>query len=266
MNKCHIIAERLAKRVFHELRDTPLYVIQPRDDGRVSSAMIGHSKGLFFPNLDIAMQPELEALGEWRGPGVCVIADVQSIYRAGLYQYDAERKAVGVILHELCHWIDKPERKEIPETVAVYDRFTEVWASKPKRESQFPVALLGHPESFQRIACHVLYRCNYFGGYCLQPHHLAIGSSYAGLEFLPTALEFIDVLHDEVRECAHLPLRSVAATEPPAELIQLWEQRVLARFVTSPVLPSTNGENNHARPKQKSRNSAQPIAACHLRR
>jgi len=267
MNKAIALAERLARNVVPDLGNRPLYVVQPRDDGRISSATIGGSKGLFFPDLDSVMRPELEALGEWRGPGVCLVLDAEAFYREGLSEFETERKIVGVILHELCHWLDKPERKEIASTAEAFNRFTEVWGSPPKRKPQFPVPLLAHPDTFQRLAVHVLYRCNHGGGYCLSPRRLAISSTYAGLEYLPDPQEFVGTLDQEVRELVDLPLREIAARKQPTAFIQLWD-RVLSRYISSPTHNLTNGENNHAesRSKKTSRRSAQLTTACHPRR
>lgn len=235
MNRVIAIAERVARQIIPDLDGTPLYVIEPRAGGLVTPAMLGGRLGCHFPNLDLAFQPELEAQGLWRGPGACIVVRAESGWTTVncLLDYEIERYIVGTVLHEICHHFDRPERVEVPESNAAYQSFRVACESGPQREAtlaMFPPGFFLHDESWQRLACHVLYRANYGGGFCLSAKHLAIGSTYDSLEFLPGPQQFIDALYDEVRHCADLPLRAVAALEQPAALIALWDT-VLESFV-----------------------------------
>jgi len=243
------MAKYVARNIMPDLNGRPIYVVEPHDDGMVTSAMTGHHPGLYAPNLDIALQPELEASGEWRGPGVCVLVNVKacrvsSYYRHGFNDCDVERTIIGVVLHELVHWVDRPERTTEPAQEVAYNGFVDTSENSARRLpalmekaglSHLPPALLAHCDTFQRLACHVHYRASHGGGFMLQPRDLAFGPDYKGLEFLPGPIEFINSLHDEVRGLAHLPLREVTATEQPAAFVKLWDS-VLARFVKKPAL------------------------------
>lgn len=269
MNKPVIVAERVARAVIPDLNDKPLYIIQPRDDGLVTFDMIDNCAGMYSQNLDLVLKPELESRGAWYGRGVGVLVDAEAFFHplSGFCEYEAERRVVGTVLHELVHFCDGPEREYIPEPAEAYDRFRAGCEARSQYEakSKYPLALLQHTETWQRLACHVLHRASHVGGYCLSARCLVIGNTYSGLEFLPDPEEFIGALDDEVRELSHMPLRAVAQREQPTEFVKLWD-RVLSSYISSPTLNLTNGENNHARSKKTNQNGTQLAAACDPRR
>ena len=96
-------------------------------------------------------------------------------------------------------------------------------------KTKFPLALLGHSDSWQRLAVHIWHRCSHGGGLCLAPKYLSFGNEYAELFYLPTPQQFITALADEVVELATAPLREIATIEPPAEFTLLWDV-VLKQF------------------------------------
>ena len=233
-----IIAETLARRVIPELHGVPVYIHQPTYDGRVTFDMIGNCSGMYCPNLDIVMKPELEARGEWNGRGVGVIVDGVTLLHplSGFDEYERERRVIGTVMHEIVHWCDLPQHSYTPKSDEAYDRFRAGCEARTEPQaSKYPVELLTHSDSWQRLAVHIHYRCAHGGGYRLGPHHLAIGNSYkSGLEFLPSGPEFVEALYDEVRELDGVALREISAREQPIEFVRLWD-RVLERFVTPAV-------------------------------
>jgi hypothetical protein len=95
---------------------------------------------------------------------------------------------------------------------------------------EYSIEFLMHGEDFTRLCCHLWYRARFQGGCPLNPRHLAFGSAYGGLEYLPSPTECIDVLWPELQECQRLPLREVAAREQPQEFTKLWNSFLSAKF------------------------------------
>jgi len=52
------------------------------------------------------MQPEIEAQGQWRGRGVCILVDALMIFASAVDDDKRPRAVTGVVLHDLLIWLD----------------------------------------------------------------------------------------------------------------------------------------------------------------
>src|SRR3954453_3368766 len=109
-------AARAARLIIPDLADTPLYVIQPCPGSLIDRHLTQCKPGLYYRNLVLAMQPQLESKGLWKGRGVGIICDAVLCYASAIDDDYGARRVMGVILHELCHWLDAPETAAISAT------------------------------------------------------------------------------------------------------------------------------------------------------
>ena len=233
-----LTAERVARNVIPELAGRPLYIVEPADGTMFTGAMLGWHGGLFYPGLDVALQPQLEAQGRWKGRGVCVVVNAFQCFVYATHDDDGQRAVIGVVLHELAHAFDHCEKLDVPENQ--YDRFAaacELSAGttaimEPSPGNLFSPLLLGHGESFIRLCAHLWYRSSHGGGFVLRPRHLAFGSDYTALPMLHTPQEYIEALWPELKKCQGLPLRALADIDPPPAFTELWNQ-VLVKFMSA---------------------------------
>lgn len=225
-----IVAERVARNIIPDLRGVPVYIVQPAAGLMVTREMTGCHMGLFYPGLDRALQPQLEASGRWRGPGVAIVVDAVLLFAMSEHDDNGLRAVVGSVLHELAHWADRPEPAE-PSPTPYHDFLTTVEraATPPAEPPRFSPAFLAHGESFIRLCCHLWYRAAHGGGCILRPWHLHFGNDYNGLEMLGAPATYIEALSNELRACKSFPLRTIAEMEPPAEFAALWDD-VLERM------------------------------------
>ena len=263
-----ILAERVARNAIPELAGRPLYLVEPRKGSTVTSEMIDHCMGIFYRGLDRILQPQLEAENRWQGPGIAIVVNASGYYSTALHNDDAHRAIIGTTLHELSHWLDRPEMTEAePEE---RDRDTtfaaacESLAAPEAQPSRYLQAFLKHGASFIRLCCHLWYRTTHGGGCILRPFHLTFGNDYAGLSKLHSPEQYIAALHPELEACRELPLREVAAIKPPSEITALWKEDFERMFLSTTAV-ALLGENN-ARPREKSRNGTQSVAAVRQRR
>src|SRR4051812_21668856 len=84
-------AARLARSIIPDLESRPLYLVQPSAESMMTREITGTRSGLYFPNLDTALRPQLEKEGRWRGPGVCVVVDAKACYVCERDDCNAER-------------------------------------------------------------------------------------------------------------------------------------------------------------------------------
>ena len=231
-----IAAERVARLVIPDIAARPLYIVQPAADSMMTREMIGHRTGCYFPHLDSALRPMLESEGRWQGPGVAIVVDAWTCFVLARDDYDGERAVIGTTLHELAHWLDRPEETEVPSDQ--YARITTAFAERAERESKprvFSPDFLSHGESFIRLCAHLWYRCGRGGGIYLRPRWFCFGNHYVGLEMLDSPDEYIAALGEELSECAGLPLRQLAAMEPPREFTALWDKTLERMYSPMPA-------------------------------
>jgi len=58
--------------------------MQPAIGGMFSPTLRGLTSGLYVPRPDRIMQPEIEAQGQWRGRGVCILVDALMIFASAV--------------------------------------------------------------------------------------------------------------------------------------------------------------------------------------
>lgn len=208
-------AERVARACVPDLVERPLYVTAP-------STMA--TWGLFQRGLDRILQPILEAEGRWRGPGVAVLVDARRVVGDSFTEADATRRIVGIVLHELGHFVDRPDR-EPPGPVEPL----ETWVARvndPDAEEEtingFPATFLDHGESFSRAMSHIWHRARTVGGMVLGFERLSFGSMYPGLGYLPHPSECVQSLQQELESRCAESLRDILATKPPTTYHDLW--------------------------------------------
>ena len=225
MNQTLAIAEYVARACVPELSGMKLYIVQPSPDGMVTSCMIGGRAGCYVPGLDAMLQPELERQGQWRGSGLAIIVDHESIRRTVPDPFDAERCVIGATLHEIVHWLDTPERPEPPPGTATerYLEFVERCKPAPDYRASIPADFWGHGASFVRIASHVWWRLCHGGGYVMRPDFLGFGAAYEGLETLSRPIAYVTALDSEFEANRDRPLRTLASIAPPAAFVELWK-------------------------------------------
>ena len=203
-------AARLARTIVPDLAARPLYIIQPAAGSLVTRQITGRRLGMYFAGLDSALQRQIKSEGRWRGPGVCIVVDALACFATAADDDDAQRKVLGITLHELAHWLDLRE----PDAAPTHDDLVAAIKESKRVETepqQFSQAFLLHGESFIRLCCHLWYRAAHGGGCILRAHCLGFGRDYDGLEYLDSPATYIDALGDELQRCQDLPLRTVAA-------------------------------------------------------
>lgn len=231
------LAERIARNVIPDLRGVPLYLVQPGAGSLVTPKLVAGFRGLYRRGLDLTLRSMLEEEGRWNGPGVCVVVDAFMCFAVSAHDDDGLREVVGVTLHELAHWLDMPGVAEYPSDDYSYPQFVaccEERSSVACASPEYPPFFLAHGEEFIRLAAHLWYRAGHGGGMHLQPRSLAFGNSYPGLECLPSPLEIIDSLRDELELFDDFPLRRVAALPQPAEFTALWNRTLAKMFLPAP--------------------------------
>lgn len=229
-------AERVARHIIPELAGLPIYIVAPVAGSLLTRERTGCRTGLYSADLDMALQPQLEAQGRWRGPGVAIVVDMLMLSAMSANDDDAERAIVGTTLHELAHWLDREPRTEtVPDHDTAYAAFLgRCDQAAAPQTTQFPFALLGHSDSWQRLACHLWYRATRTC-YTLRPRYLHIGNDYQELAYLPSPGQFIDAIWDELELVPlTMPLRRLAAIKEPPEYTALWNT-VLERFISAPA-------------------------------
>jgi hypothetical protein len=223
MDQAFRIAERVARACVPELAGLPLYIVQPRADSMVTSAMLGDWSGCFFRRLDVALRSELERQGRWQGRGVAFVIDADAIRRRWPDAFSGERAIVGAVLHELAHWLNAPEATppSVESPAEAYREFTEACA-RPTPPTPIPAAFWSHGAGFTRLACHLWHRARHGGGYSLTPRRLLFAGDYPTLEALSRPPAYLESLADEMELCRGWPLRTIIATAPPAAFSDLW--------------------------------------------
>ena len=189
--------------------------------------------GFYYRDLDLALRPELERTGRWKGRGIGIILDAVLCFAFAGNADDGLRKVVGAALHELCHWLDRTEPVETH--AAPFDDWLAAGERRKKMEAEpqeFPLGFIGHDDTFIRLCCHVWYRANHHrdGGCALRPRYLAFGSDYPGLEMLDSPMDYISALGDELETYEELPLRNVAASAQPPAFADLWNATLTKMF------------------------------------
>lgn len=226
------VAERVARTVFrNELHGRPIYLIQPERGTLLTPEML-RGAGLYCRGLDRLLKPMLEAKGEWRGNGVAAIVDAFQLFALASDDDDALRSTIGTTLHELCHFVDMPDRVEVgPDDYPKFAAACEAAKAPPAETPEWPPNFIFHSHSFTRIACHAWWRCRRFGGVVLDPRYLHFGSDYGGLEWLPSPAEFIDALGDELETFEECSLRIIAAGPEPEAYAALWNRVFETKFL-----------------------------------
>jgi hypothetical protein len=226
-------AKYVARNVVTDLAGLPLYVVQPAAGSMLTRDMIA-SPGYFYPGLDLALRPQLEAAGEWQGEGVAIIVDAERLCSEALSDGDAERIITGVVLHELCHWVDRLDRpdpvRSSPDPYAMFAEFCDKLKTPPTVAPAFPPVLLGHGEEFIRLAAHAWYRAAHGGGMILRPIYLRFANDYPGLEMLDSASDYIEALGDEPELCEGIALRRIIASKPPEAFTALWNATLIKLY------------------------------------
>ena len=174
---------RIARNIIPDLAGRPLYVL-PMTEGTPCAPSRG-TWGLYHSQLAGAMR---EHLGErWQGPGVAVAVNVDAISDAYPDPDDCLRAVLGVVLHELTHWLAHGEPVESFTPAADFFRAREASRSAATPEESLPELfrlLVAHGTTFTRLASHLSYRCGHGGGMVLAPHWLAFAGDYPGLSGL----------------------------------------------------------------------------------
>lgn len=208
-------AEQLARAIIPDLRGLPLYVIVPRAGTLVTAEMLGRARGAFYSGLSDVLRPDLESAGKWQGPGPAIVTD------------DADD--VGLVLHELGHWLDVPlpsEPLDYPAFMAANERMhAELEAPAP-----VPPALWSHGDRFHRICCHLWYRASRMIGHPVRIAELCFGSDYRGLESLSAPGHYVQSLWDELQTRRGWAIRDVLALPAPDEFNQLWSADLARMF------------------------------------
>lgn len=223
-------AAHIARNIVPELSDRPLYVLPMLEGTPTAPSLCGGAMGFYQPHLSEAMQAYIEATGHWQGPGVAVAVNVAAIERCYPDADDVFRALVGITLHEIAHWLTRPEPDPIPSTMAVasFERGRQQAESAPSPEDSLPdfmLMLLTHGKAFTRVCSHLAYRCGHGGGISIAPHWLVFGSTYPGLDGLGEPSDFADSLGGELDQHLLTPLREVAALESDS-FTSLWAKGV----------------------------------------
>jgi len=214
-------ARQIAEAVFAtDMNGLPLYLVQPE--------MGQHVGGWYSPCNDAIFRDQIEASGGWRGPGPCVAICLDTEEFQGIEDdHDRERWILGVVLHELTHFVDYSAEKVQPRERTQEETAT-AWATIEARitdeqpASRLPWIYRTHGASFTRLACHVWYRANKL--FPISPYSLCFGNVYPSLWLLESPRVYIDSLRDELEEYpATSPLRVLPwGFDPPEAYTSLW--------------------------------------------
>ena len=223
-------AKQLARRIIPDLDGRPVYVVQIGiDSGFVTRKLLDGRQGLWARDLDTMLRPDLQERGEWQGPGVAVAVDT-SFAIANFGEFESQRRIVGMVLHELAHWLDFEEETPPTETSSELQCKLVKTVNTLRGEKLAAIAnlhtLTTHDSCWQRISIHLWHRATHGGGYILGPEHLAIGNSYQWLSHLPPPPVLVDVLREECHKLRLVPLRDLAYIDPPQEFTTLWRDSV----------------------------------------
>lgn len=210
------VPEQICRRVFAtDLQERPLYVITAAELG----INAGKFHGLHCAGLAHLARPALESSGRWEGAGPVVLVERQA----------CESAEVALALHEVCHWLDFPERagdyslltrddmadvlnRAVGNLAAIYEAPI----------ADVPPAIYLHDDTFTRLACHAWWRAVYGCGYYLRPEQLHFAGVYHGLDAISHPSEYVGTLYRECQSWRGRPLRELASTPPPAEFTDLW--------------------------------------------
>ncbi len=222
------VAERVARAVVPELEGRPLYLIQPAIGSLVPPSK-GAGGGLFVPNLAATVRPQLEAEGRWRGPGPAVVVDAFWLMASAADDDVGLRRVVGVALHELAHWLDRPESTKVVAHADWLEAKSNLQQPEPL-PCGVTVTFLTHGESFTRACCHLWYRATRGGGMVMTAKHLGFGSDYPALDYLHRPDQYIDAIWPELESRKGEPLRQILKSDPPSAFAALWNQ-IYERFI-----------------------------------
>jgi hypothetical protein len=226
-----LTAEYVARNTIPDLTGRELYIVEPGPGTMMTPEMLVCVKGFYCRGLDQAMR-QLEMQGRWKGPGVCVVIDAVGCFAVGADDGAGARYVIGTTLHELTHWLDMGEPTEVAA-----DRYTKIvdglneYQSATVEPQKFPKNFLLHGGKFQRLAVHIWWRACHGGGHILRPRYLSIGSTYDGLEMLPSPDELVDALGEELELLADMPLRRIASLPRPPAYTDLWKRTLRKMFL-----------------------------------
>lgn len=198
-------AERIARRVVPELSGHELLLVQP--SAEVSEIMSEHGTIGFYAR-------------DYQRPGAVTINCA-----FGLIDYEAA--FVGMVLHELMHWIIEshhdPRPAVAPSPAPALHPPTHTVAANFQATTAdiFPVAYFAHGPEFTRLACHAWFRSAISAAYALPINALVFASAYPGLEAMSHPGAYIEALYTDALEHRHERLTDILGTPAPAEFMDL---------------------------------------------
>ena len=182
----------------------PIYLVDAADLG------LAMTDTLAFTNrsCDLMLRPFLESTGRWRGRGFACVIDRQVL--------DPVQR-IGVVLHELAHWLDTGDQPDHP-VMSRRQPAAAMELSDAIVGSLTIPAWFGHEERFVRAAAHLAYRV---AGLieAVRPRHLRFIGPYHREPFSEAV--FMDALSDELTRSDSI--RSVLDTAAPEAFVERWE-------------------------------------------
>lgn len=206
-------AENICRQVCPDLRGQAVYVLTDADYPPVSEWRAALA-GCTWADADLSLRHVIADRWVGRGFG-CVMRPSLS---SGPQQF------IAYVVHELAHWIHTLVGSSPDILTDVLDLGAVCCALSKPRSAWWDdkPAWFNHTLPFQRAMTHLRHRVWCAGGGDLIDE---LDGCYAGEGYgLSDPAWYRSACAREVRECRDQSLVAVLASDPPAELVELWEQ------------------------------------------
>ena len=207
LQACHDLALKVAP----ELSAAPLYFLPslPSHYSRVAGACLAFATR----RRDVQIRARLVADGRWQGPGPTICFADQTLSLSEM---------LAVTVHEISHLLPASEPQADSEPTGfdfAKNEFVLAVASADSKRKTLP-PWHDHGADFIRRVLHTGYRGSVRGGHTFEIADVNFGGACYGLS---SGVDYLVALGDEPARMVDATFQEVAATDTPAEFLQLFE-------------------------------------------